>query len=64
MQHRSIDRIRRQAVNPADILHLIKQPVGPTRLAVRAADYMNNAVTLIKSSMQKRHKRSINATGL
>lgn len=40
----------------------MKQPVGATRLAVRAADYMNNALTLI-TSLKRRHKRSINATG-
>lgn len=56
--------MRRQAANPADILRLMKQPVGATRLAVRAADYMDNAVTLIKKSLERRHKRSINATGL
>lgn len=54
--------MKRQAASPADILRLLKQPVGPTRVAVRAADYMNNALMLI-SSMTKRKKRSINATG-
>lgn len=59
---RSVDRVKRQAASPADILRLLKQPVGPTRVAVRAADYMNNALMLI-SSMTRRNKRSINATG-
>ena len=63
-QRRSINRIKRSTVNPADILRLLKQPVGPARTAVRAADYMDNAVRLLKTSLGKRHKRSINATGV
>lgn len=55
--------MRRQAASPADILRLLKQPVGATRQAVRAADYMDNALRLI-SSMKRRNKRSINATGV
>lgn len=54
--------MRRQAASPADVLRLLKQPVGVSRLAVRAADYMNNALTLI-TSLKRRNKRSINATG-
>lgn len=54
--------MRRQAASPADVLRLLKQPVGVARLAVRAADYMNNALTLT-TSLKKRDKRSINATG-
>lgn len=42
----------------------MKQPAGPTRVAVRAADYMDNALILIKSSLGSRQKRSINATGV
>ncbi|XP_044228044.1 eosinophil peroxidase-like isoform X1 [Thunnus albacares] len=60
----SIDRLRRSVANPSDILRLLKQPVGPSRDAVRAADYMDNAVKLIKRSLEKRQKRSINATDL
>uniref|UniRef100_A0A8C9XZ03 C1q domain-containing protein n=1 Tax=Sander lucioperca TaxID=283035 RepID=A0A8C9XZ03_SANLU len=54
----------RNTANPSDILRLMKQPVGPTRTAVRAADYMDNAVKLIKRSLERREKRSINATDL
>ncbi|XP_070712179.1 eosinophil peroxidase-like [Pempheris klunzingeri] len=60
----SIKRVKRNAVNPADVLRLLKQPVGSTRDVARAADYMDNAVKLIKRSLQRRHKRSINATDL
>lgn len=51
-------------MKPSDALRLLKQPAGPTRVAVRAADYMDNAIKLIKRSLEKRHKRSINATGV
>ncbi|XP_028434696.1 eosinophil peroxidase-like isoform X2 [Perca flavescens] len=60
----SLDRVRRNTANPSDILRLMKQPVGPTRTAVRAADYMDNAVNLIKRSLERRQKRSINDTDL
>uniref|UniRef100_A0A671UZI7 Eosinophil peroxidase-like n=1 Tax=Sparus aurata TaxID=8175 RepID=A0A671UZI7_SPAAU len=60
----SIERVRRNAASPADVLRLMKQPAGPTRVAVRAADYMDNALILIKSSLGSRQKRSINATDL
>ncbi|GLD54457.1 eosinophil peroxidase-like isoform X2, partial [Lates japonicus] len=60
----SINRVRRNAANPADVLRLMKQPVGQTRSVVRAADYMDIAVKLIKRSLGNRHKRSINATDL
>lgn len=56
--------MRRNAASPADVLRLMKQPAGPTRIAVRAADYMDNALILIKSSLGSRQKRSINATGV
>lgn len=56
--------MKRNSAHPSDVLRLLKQPMGPTRLAVRAADYMDNAVKLIKTSLVKRQKRSINATGV
>lgn len=63
-KNRSINRVRRQTASAADVLRLMKQPAGATRLVVRAADYMDNAVMLIKRSLERRSKRSINATGL
>ena len=62
-QRRSLDRVRRNALNPAHVLRLLKQPAGVSRTAVRAADYMDNAVILIKRSLERRQKRSVNATG-
>ncbi|XP_036954695.1 eosinophil peroxidase-like [Acanthopagrus latus] len=60
----SLDRVRRNALNPAHVLRLLKQPAGVSRTAVRAADYMDNAVILIKRSLERRQKRSVNATDL
>lgn len=60
---RCIDRVKRNAANPSDVIRLLKQPAGQTRNAVRAADYMDHAVKLIKRSLEARHKRSINETG-
>ncbi|XP_037536327.1 eosinophil peroxidase [Nematolebias whitei] len=60
----SVDRVKRDTVTPADILRLLKQPKGLSRGFVRAADYMDNALHLIKRSLVKRPKRSINATDL
>ncbi|XP_059193312.1 eosinophil peroxidase-like isoform X1 [Centropristis striata] len=60
----SIDRVRRNVVSPSDLLRFVKQPVGVTRNAVRAADYMDNAVKLLRRSWLKRSKRSINATDI
>uniref|UniRef100_A0A3B3UI96 Eosinophil peroxidase-like n=1 Tax=Poecilia latipinna TaxID=48699 RepID=A0A3B3UI96_9TELE len=60
----SLDRVRRNAASPADILRMLKQPNGPSRQAVRAADYMANTLHVINHYLSKRHKRSINATDL
>ncbi|XP_030273220.1 eosinophil peroxidase-like [Sparus aurata] len=60
----SLDRVRRNALNPAHVLRLLKQPAGVSRTAVRAADYMENAVILVKRSLERRQRRSVNATDL
>ncbi|KAM4746405.1 eosinophil peroxidase-like [Anableps anableps] len=60
----SIDRVKRNAATPADVLRFLKQPNGPSREAVRAADYMDNTLHLIKKTLSRRQKRSINATDL
>ncbi|XP_031712547.1 eosinophil peroxidase-like [Anarrhichthys ocellatus] len=60
----SVERVRRDAVSPSDTLRLLKQPVGQTRNAVRAADYMHNAVKLIQMSLQRHQQPFINATDL
>lgn len=42
----------------------MKQPRGASRIAVRSADYLANSLQMITESLEKRHKRSINATGV
>ncbi|KAG7523725.1 eosinophil peroxidase-like [Solea senegalensis] len=63
-RHESLARVRRNAVNPSNVMRLVKQPIGASRTAVRAADYMHVAVKLFRDSLKRRHKRSINATDL
>lgn len=57
--------MRRNAASPADVLRLLKQPVGLTREAVRAADYMDHAIIHLEGSLGRRRKRSTstNTTG-
>ncbi|XP_074495897.1 eosinophil peroxidase-like [Sebastes fasciatus] len=58
----SLERVKRSAASPSEVLRLLKQPFGQTRTAVRAADYMDNAIRLVKRSLEKRQKRSSNNT--
>ncbi|KAJ0019170.1 hypothetical protein NQD34_006739 [Periophthalmus magnuspinnatus] len=57
----SLSRVRRNEASPADILRLMKQPMGQTREAVRRADYMNNALSYFQNP-HYRHKRSTSNT--
>uniref|UniRef100_A0A672JTL3 Eosinophil peroxidase-like n=1 Tax=Salarias fasciatus TaxID=181472 RepID=A0A672JTL3_SALFA len=58
----SLERVKRNAAHPSDVLRLLKQPAGPSRSEVRYADYMENTIRLL--SRARRGKRSINATDL
>lgn len=60
----SLNRVRRRATSPSDVLRLLKQPLGPSREIARAADYMDGALFILKRSLSRRQKRSINATDL
>ena len=60
---RSLRRVRRENVSPADILRLMKQPRGDSRSAVRSADYMAQTLRLLHDRVHRVHKRSLNATG-
>ncbi|KAL0979365.1 hypothetical protein UPYG_G00184150 [Umbra pygmaea] len=51
----SLSRVRRNNVSPAEILQLLKQPAQDTRSAVRAADYMENAIKLIQERCTKNY---------
>ncbi|XP_068594955.1 eosinophil peroxidase-like isoform X1 [Brachionichthys hirsutus] len=61
-RRQGLARVRKQTVSPADVLRFLKQPCGRTRNAVRAAEYMDNTIALLKGSLQRSQKRSINAT--
>ncbi|XP_029024779.1 eosinophil peroxidase [Betta splendens] len=60
----SLRRVRRELVRPHDTLHLLKQPRGDTRSAVRSADYMAQTLRLVHERVHRVHKRSLNATDL
>ncbi|XP_031611186.1 eosinophil peroxidase-like isoform X3 [Oreochromis aureus] len=62
-RQQSLDRVRRNA-HYADVVRLMKQPRGVSRIAVRSADYLATSLQMITESLEKRHKRSINATDL
>ncbi|XP_062338520.1 eosinophil peroxidase-like [Osmerus eperlanus] len=59
-REKSLTRVRSESVKPSDVLRLYKQPRRDTRSAVRAADYMENTLRLIKANVHHAHKRSIN----
>ncbi|XP_034026229.1 eosinophil peroxidase-like [Thalassophryne amazonica] len=58
----TVSRVRRRFPSSADILRLLKHPRGQTRTAVRAADYMDATLKIIKRSLYRQQKRSIDAT--
>lgn len=60
---RGLNRVRRQTTSPSDVLRLLKQPVGQAREIARAADYMSGTLSILRRSLSRRQKRSINATG-
>ncbi|XP_054629216.1 eosinophil peroxidase-like isoform X2 [Dunckerocampus dactyliophorus] len=59
-----LERVKRNAARPQDVLRLLKQPMGISREIARSADYMSNALDIIKRSAERRQRRSINATDL
>ncbi|XP_074870237.1 myeloperoxidase-like [Carettochelys insculpta] len=56
------EKLRNEAFTPADILGYIKQPVAGTRAAVRAADYMETTLNLLKEKLLPAMKRKFNVT--
>ncbi|KAJ7308976.1 hypothetical protein JRQ81_008258 [Phrynocephalus forsythii] len=63
-QARLREKLRRQNASPADILVSFKQPVGKTRAAVQAADYMHVALALLKETLQSAVPGDFNVTDL
>ncbi|XP_037114285.1 eosinophil peroxidase-like isoform X1 [Syngnathus acus] len=59
-----LDRVRRNGARPQDVLRFFKQPIGITREVARSADYMDTTLNIIKTSAERRQRRSINATDL
>ncbi|XP_061762621.1 eosinophil peroxidase-like isoform X8 [Nerophis ophidion] len=59
-----LERVKRNAARPQDVLRVLKQPMGVTREIARSSDYMNNALDIIKRSAERRQRRSLNATDL
>ncbi|XP_014341738.1 myeloperoxidase [Latimeria chalumnae] len=57
-------KISKRSLTPVDFLAHFKTPAAETRRLVRSADYMDTAVNLIRSKVNRIHKRSLNATEL
>ncbi|XP_075761167.1 myeloperoxidase isoform X2 [Pelodiscus sinensis] len=56
------EKLRNGAFSPADILGYIKQPVAGTRAVIRAADYMDTTLALLKKKLQQTVKGKFNVT--
>nr|XP_048679874.1 myeloperoxidase [Caretta caretta] len=63
-RNRLKEKLRNEAFTPADILGHIKQPVGGTRAMIRAADYMETTLSLLKEKLQWTVKRKFNVTDM
>ncbi|TFJ99392.1 nuclear cap-binding protein subunit 1 [Platysternon megacephalum] len=63
-RNRLKEKLRNEAFTPADILDYIKQPVGGTRAMIRAADYMETTLSLLKKKLQWTVKGKFNVTEL
>lgn len=50
-------------MTPVELLRYFKQPVAGTRAAVRAADYMETTLTLLKEKLRWAVKGDFNVTG-
>ncbi|KFQ16207.1 Myeloperoxidase, partial [Leptosomus discolor] len=62
---KSLKRIlEEEASNPMDFLKHLKDPVGSTRSAVRAADYLETTLQLLKMKMRFSRKWRFNITDL
>lgn len=56
-------KLEEKVVNPMDFLKHLKDPVGRTRSAVRAADYLETTLKLLKTKLHLPGKRIFNVTG-
>lgn len=61
---RSIKKnLENDVLTPVELLRYFKQPVAGTRAAVRAADYMETTLTLLKEKLRWAVKGDFNVTG-
>ncbi|XP_067393759.1 myeloperoxidase [Emydura macquarii macquarii] len=56
------EKLRRNTFTPADFLGYFKQPVAGARSAIRAADYMETTLRLLKEKLQRTVKEKFNVT--
>ncbi|XP_042298790.1 myeloperoxidase-like [Sceloporus undulatus] len=61
-QERLRKKLRKAMVAPSDILVSFKQPVGETRAAVKAADYLHVTLELLKKQLWQAKARDFNIT--
>lgn len=55
--------LQNNALTPAELLRYFKQPVEGTRAAVRAADYLQTTLSLLKEKLRWAVRRDFNVTG-
>ncbi|NWH20647.1 PERM Myeloperoxidase, partial [Grus americana] len=58
------EHLQNDALTPTELLGYFKQPVAGTRAAVRAADYMETTLTLLKEKMRWAVRGDFNVTDL
>ncbi|NXG60671.1 PERM Myeloperoxidase, partial [Hemiprocne comata] len=56
--------LQNDALTPAELLRYFKQPLAGTRAAVRAADYMETTLRLLKEKLRGAVRRDFNVTDL
>ncbi|KAG6927639.1 myeloperoxidase, partial [Chelydra serpentina] len=59
---RSKAAFRKKGISPSDILRHLKEPVAGTRSAIRAADYMETTLSLLKKKLLRMVKGEFNIT--
>ncbi|XP_036251281.2 myeloperoxidase-like [Molothrus ater] len=57
-------KLEEKIVNPMDFLKHLKDPIGRTRSAVRAADYLETTLKLLKGKLHLSEEQSFNVTDL
>ncbi|NXP22747.1 PERE peroxidase, partial [Scytalopus superciliaris] len=58
------EHLQNDALSPAELLRYFKQPVGGTRAAVRAADYAETTLSLLKEKLKWAVRGEFNVTDL